>query len=218
MDAINERVYALRKALKLNQKDFGKPIGLKQNTVSQIETSDYAVSDRNISLICEKFNVSEKWLREGEGNMFISDEEALVNRLKNELSLNDTEVSVLNIYVNSPEDARKSIMDFILRISKQLAEERAAAEAAARSMSLEEQEEAELAAVRAKYQALREGKPAPAKEHPPVPTQEELPLDPALEEEVAKFRARIYARDKKRRMSTISTDTESTLADENVNK
>jgi len=105
--------------------------------------------------ICEKFNASEKWLREGEGNMFISDEEALVNRLKNELHLNDTEVSVLDIYVNSPEDARQAIMDFILRISKKLAEERAAAEAAARSLSLEEQEAAEIAAVREKYRAMR---------------------------------------------------------------
>lgn len=98
-------------------------------------------------------------------------------------------------------------MDFILRISKQLVEERAAAEAAARSMSLEEQEETELAAVRAKYKALREGKAAPAEEAPPAPVQEDLPLDPAIEEEVAKIRARMYARDKTSRMSTGLTDT-----------
>ena len=210
MNTVNSRVCSLRKALKLNQKEFGERIGLKQSAVSMIETSDYVVSDRNVRLICENYNVSEKWLREGEGNMFISDEEALVNRLKNELNLNDTEVSVLNIYVNSPEDARQAIMDFILRISKKLAEERAAAEAAARSLSLEEQEAAEIAAIREKYRAMREGSPSPQNVSNLDTSPSALPVDPVIEEKAAKYKARLYAQDKTKQILSGSEDTGTT--------
>ena len=67
---INERIRTLRKALKLKQADFGKQIGLTHTSLSMIERGTNALTDKNIRLICTTFNVNEKWLRTGNGNMF----------------------------------------------------------------------------------------------------------------------------------------------------
>ena len=54
----------------MNQKDFGKMIGLTQTSLSMIEVGTNILTEKNIKLICATFNVREEWLREGTGKMF----------------------------------------------------------------------------------------------------------------------------------------------------
>lgn len=65
------RIKALRKALGLTQQEFADKIGSVQNTITGYETGRRTPSNQVIALICEKFNVNEKWLRTGEGEMFV---------------------------------------------------------------------------------------------------------------------------------------------------
>lgn len=67
---INERVKYLRKYLNLTLEKFGEQISIKKNSLSQIESGKNNLTDRNIILICETFNVNEHWLRTGEGEIF----------------------------------------------------------------------------------------------------------------------------------------------------
>jgi len=67
---MNKRIKALRLALNLNQTKFAEKIGIKQASLSAIEKGIRSLTDRNINLICEKFGVSEEWLRFGTGEMF----------------------------------------------------------------------------------------------------------------------------------------------------
>lgn len=69
---MKERIKALRKALQLNQTAFGEKIGIKQGTVAGYENGSRQPIDAVISAICREWNVSEKWLREGVGEMFVS--------------------------------------------------------------------------------------------------------------------------------------------------
>lgn len=63
-----ERMKYLRKTiLKLNQTDFGKKIGLSQSNVANIEKGRIALTDRNIQLICNTYNVNEEWFCSGKG-------------------------------------------------------------------------------------------------------------------------------------------------------
>ena len=64
------RLKLCRKTLKLNQRDFGKQLGLTQTGYSMIENGTNPLSDRYIQLICSVFHVNEAWLRTGEGDMF----------------------------------------------------------------------------------------------------------------------------------------------------
>ena len=68
---MKDRIRALRKALGLNQSDFGNKIGVKQGTVAGYETGVRNPLDTVISSICREFDVNEAWLRTGEGDMFV---------------------------------------------------------------------------------------------------------------------------------------------------
>lgn len=67
---MNNRIKEIRKALNLHQKDFGAKIGLKSNSISDIENGKCIVTERTILNVCSQFNVNENWLRTGEGEMF----------------------------------------------------------------------------------------------------------------------------------------------------
>lgn len=68
---MNKRLRLLRKTLDLTQQEFADKIGMKRNTIANYETNRNEPSNSVISLICREFNVSETWLRTGEGEMFI---------------------------------------------------------------------------------------------------------------------------------------------------
>ena len=65
---MNERIKLLRKALELNQTDFGARIGVKQGTVAAYESGARVPLDSVVVSICREFGVS---LRSGEGEMFL---------------------------------------------------------------------------------------------------------------------------------------------------
>ena len=66
---MNERIKELRRALKLTQAEFASKIGSVQNTITGYETGRREPSNQVITLICKTFNVSEVWLKTGEGEM-----------------------------------------------------------------------------------------------------------------------------------------------------
>ena len=68
---MNERIKLLRKALELNQTDFGARIGVKQGTVAAYESGARVPLDSVVVSICRECGVSESWLRSGEGEMFL---------------------------------------------------------------------------------------------------------------------------------------------------
>lgn len=67
---MNERVKELRKALGLTLQKFGDRVGMKRNSLSQVENGTNGVSNQLFSAIVREFNVNEQWLRTGEGEMF----------------------------------------------------------------------------------------------------------------------------------------------------
>lgn len=77
---MNERIKQLRKHLGLNQTDFASRIGVSQTAVAAWELGTRNPMDAIIQSICREFNVSERWLREGEGEMFLpqNDTDALM--------------------------------------------------------------------------------------------------------------------------------------------
>ena len=66
---MNERIKQLRKELGLTQQQFADRLNIKRNTLSQYEIGRNEPIDAVVSLICREFNVNEKWLRFGEGEM-----------------------------------------------------------------------------------------------------------------------------------------------------
>lgn len=68
---MNDRIKKVRTALGLSQQEFADRIGIKRGAVANYEVGRNEPIDAVISLICREFNVSERWLRTGEGEMFV---------------------------------------------------------------------------------------------------------------------------------------------------
>lgn len=72
---MNERIKMIREYYKLTQDEFGKRIGSARNTIANYESGNRSPSNSVVLSICREFNVNEKWLRDGTGEMFRAEEE-----------------------------------------------------------------------------------------------------------------------------------------------
>lgn len=68
---MGERIKELRKALKMTQQEFADRLNVQRGSIASYETGRISPSNAAISLICKELNVSEDWLRNGTGEMFI---------------------------------------------------------------------------------------------------------------------------------------------------
>lgn len=75
MSEIGERIKAIRKEIGLNQTDFGSRIGLKQSTITGYENGTRIPNDAVNLSICREFGISYMFLVDGEGEMFIDDDD-----------------------------------------------------------------------------------------------------------------------------------------------
>lgn len=69
---MNQRLSELRKTLNLSMEKFGSRIGITRSAISKMESGSSGLSEQTILSICREFNVSEEWLRNGSGEMFVS--------------------------------------------------------------------------------------------------------------------------------------------------
>ena len=67
---MNTRIEQIIAALNIKKVDIANRLGVSQPFVSELCSGRKGPSDRTISDICREFNVNEKWLRTGEGEMF----------------------------------------------------------------------------------------------------------------------------------------------------
>ena len=77
-ETIGSRIKEIRNLYNLTQKEFGEKIHISYAHVSGIEADKKIPSDSVIKLICMVFNVSEKWLRRGEGSKIIIEDEHVI--------------------------------------------------------------------------------------------------------------------------------------------
>lgn len=141
---INQRIRELRKSLGLNQSEFGARIGLKQSAASKMEQDGSAVVDQNIRLICNTFGVSERWLREGTGDMHAQTRDDYVRESAERCGLGDTFVRIMNSFLSIDEADRAAAYRVITKFAADLMDGTADAEAA-RTASID----AKVAAYRA---------------------------------------------------------------------
>ena len=121
---INERIKLLRKELGLNQTDFGEKIGIKVSQASYIEKAGNPVTQRVVQLICTVFNISEKWLTEGKGDMYTSDEEAILDKLAGMYDLSESQMIFAKQWLQLPATAKDAVVDYIVSVASALQEKK----------------------------------------------------------------------------------------------
>ena len=89
---ISNRLKELRAALGLSQRKFAERINISGPAIALYETDRQLPSDRTIADICREYHVSERWLRTGEGEMFVSgSKREILANLINEALADETE-------------------------------------------------------------------------------------------------------------------------------
>ena len=99
-----ERIKSVRKDFNLTQEAFAARIGLKQNSIAQIEADRRNVSDQVILSISRVFGYREEWLRTGEGPEKNDDG---ITREMTEL--------VSRLFTERPETFKAKLMAVLLR-------------------------------------------------------------------------------------------------------
>ena len=111
---INERLRRLRKALGFKMTDFADLVGISQSSLSSLESRTRKVSEKHIKLICAAFpQVSENWLRCGEGDMFRQNDNDYIDTVCENLGLDDVAKSMLRAYVQLDSDGKRIVSDYI---------------------------------------------------------------------------------------------------------
>ena len=114
--SINERFRMLRLELGLSQTAFGEPIGLSRSEVKNIEYDKTEPKQLTIPIICRQFNVSEVWLRTGEGDMFndVDAEQELTDVLA-EIAVSDDDLikRIIRAYWDLDEKEKAAIRKLI---------------------------------------------------------------------------------------------------------
>ena len=123
MGTISERIAFLIKNQDLTQAKFADLLHLTQAYVSRICSGAKQPSDRTISDICRVFSVSEAWLRDGVGEMYVrrsANEELAI--LVNDL-MSDADESFRKRFVSLllalPPESWATIEDFAKKLQKE---------------------------------------------------------------------------------------------------
>jgi len=154
---LNERIKKVRKVLDLTQQDFADRIGSKRNTVATYEMGRSTPSAAVITLICKIFNVSERWLRTGEGEMFAPEPEFNLDEYVKRRGMTALERDILKAYLDLDPNLRETLLQ---HFKDRLAASSAGDAVPVFSPTSEDEAEAREMARLAYEQYLSEKKPA----------------------------------------------------------
>lgn len=142
---IGTRIKMLRNELGLSLVAFGDKIKMTNSNISKMEKDLRVVTDRTITIICNEFSVSERWLRTGEGEMFVQEETFSLDEKAKEYNLSELEIDIMRGYMELPPETRSELMGLFSGIFNKHAE--------TASTTVEDEIEAEVESYRRELEA-----------------------------------------------------------------
>lgn len=111
MAELHERIRDVRKSLKpkTSQSVFAEMLGTSRDTIANYEGGRVVPTDTFIQLLCTKFNVSNEWLRTGEGDMYVDSETSLVDSLTKQMNMSAEQRKLMEIFLTMSDEKRDSV-------------------------------------------------------------------------------------------------------------
>lgn len=117
---LGERIKKLRKELDLTQQKLADRLGVKQNTIALIESGKRNTSDQLLFSVCREFNVSEEWLRNGEGEMKAPGPEQSVDELIQEHGLDNLDRQIILEFIKLKPEDREAVKRYVRNLSQHI--------------------------------------------------------------------------------------------------
>lgn len=107
---MNERIKKIRKAAGLTQQEFSERLNIGRGTLANYEVGRNEPIDAVISLICREFNVNEKWLRTGEGEMTDPEGSFDLEEYIKRRGVTELEIQILKAYFDLDSGLREELL------------------------------------------------------------------------------------------------------------
>ena len=121
MTTINERISNLLSTLQITKTAFAEKLKVSQQYISKL-TKTGLPSDLLIDDICEKYNVSEEWLRYGTGEMFrvIPEEDETAAIVSNLLEEDNAFYDIIKSIMKTFDELDPTSQDTLIPFSEKL--------------------------------------------------------------------------------------------------
>lgn len=117
-----ERVREIRKALNLTLEKFGMKLGVGKQAISKIEKGENSLTDQMAISICREYNVNYDYLMNGEGEMFDTLPQTILEELCKQYDLDGFDKILLEMYLEMTESQRdvlkQTIREMIQKIGR----------------------------------------------------------------------------------------------------
>lgn len=126
---IGMRIKEIRKDAGETQTEFGMSVAVNLSTIANIESGRNKEIEQKkplFMLIAVKYGYSYPWILHGIGEKKIKNDNAIVEKLKIELNLNDKAVAVLENFLALSPEKQEALYDFISLFSQNLDKEKEA--------------------------------------------------------------------------------------------
>ena len=107
----------MRKNLDLTQQKFADQIGTTQNNIASYEIGRREPSAAAVNNICKTFNVSEAWLRTGEGEMFLPSPNGVLDELVQKYGLSTRGKVIVEKFLDLNPDVQEAVAVYIEEVA-----------------------------------------------------------------------------------------------------
>lgn len=111
-----ERVRDVRKYFGLTLEKFGERLGVKKNSISQIETGRNSLTDQMTKAICREFHVNYYWLTEGQLPMVLETPETITDEIAEDYNLDEIDKKIIQKYLELGDEHRQVLKDYLKSI------------------------------------------------------------------------------------------------------
>lgn len=115
-----ERVREIRKSLNMTLEKFGEKIGIKKNSVSQIENGINNLTDLMAKSICREFNVNYDYLMYGEGEMFSDLPKTVLDELCRQYDLDAFDRALVETYIELSKSEKEAVKEKMVKFANKI--------------------------------------------------------------------------------------------------
>lgn len=113
MTTLGERIRLIRKAgqPKLTQEEFAKSLGVTVPMIYTYEHNKVVPNDAFKMLLCRTYNVSNRWLDTGEGEMFVEEPDFIHDLVEKSMASHDKRTrKIIERFLRLPPETRNQIL------------------------------------------------------------------------------------------------------------